>query len=184
MGPGRAGRPPGPGLRPAVASRPDRRVGHVDGGVRIERKRPTDPVAVALVSRYFDELTARFPGGVPDRPTQAAHPHEMSGPEGAFLVAYLDGDPAGCVGLRRLDDRTGEVKHLWVDPGVRGHGMGRQLLGALERVAAELGYAVVRLDTSSHLPEAIALYRTSGYVEIDPYNDNHHAAHWFEKPLA
>jgi hypothetical protein len=41
----------------------------------------------------------------------------------------------------------------------------------------------VRLDTNGALTEAIALYRSAGYREVEPFNDNPYAHHWFEKPL-
>jgi ribosomal protein S18 acetylase RimI-like enzyme len=72
---------------------------------------------------------------------------------------------------------------MWVHPELRGRGVGRLLLASLEARARELGFSTVRLDTSGHLNEAIALYRAAGYTEITPYNDNPYAAHWFEKHL-
>jgi ribosomal protein S18 acetylase RimI-like enzyme len=75
------------------------------------------------------------------------------------------------------------VKHLWVDRGVRGLGVGRPLLAALERAAAERGMLAARLDTHAVLIEAIALYETSGYHRIPPYGSNPHAHRWFEKSL-
>jgi len=69
----------------------------------------------------------------------------------------------------------------WIHPELRGRGVGRRLLAALEEQALQLGLTTLRLDTSSHLDEALALYRSAGYREIAPYNDNPYAAHWFEK---
>ncbi|MEK8108599.1 GNAT family N-acetyltransferase [Micromonospora sp. M12] len=66
---------------------------------------------------------------------------------------------------------------------VRGLGVGRRLLGELERYAAERGATAVRLDTNRNLTEAIALYRAAGYREIEAYNTEHYAHHWFEKQL-
>ena len=62
-------------------------------------------------------------------------------------------------------------------------GLGRRLLGELEAAAVGLGVRIVRLDTNASLVEAIALYRSAGYVEIDPFNDEPYAHHWFEKRL-
>lgn len=61
--------------------------------------------------------------------------------------------------------------------------LGRELLGRLEGVALDLGCSRVRLDSSDHLGEAIALYRSTGYREINAYNDNPYAVLWFEKAL-
>jgi ribosomal protein S18 acetylase RimI-like enzyme len=71
---------------------------------------------------------------------------------------------------------------MWIAPHARGLGLGRRLLGELERRAVEIsGVPVVRLETNRVLDEAIALYRSSGYIEVDPFNDEHYAHHWFEK---
>jgi ribosomal protein S18 acetylase RimI-like enzyme len=75
------------------------------------------------------------------------------------------------------------VKRMWLAPEVRGRGAGRRLLVALEEEARRLGYRVLRLDTRSELVEAVALYRSSGYRDIAPYNANPDADTWFEKAL-
>lgn len=152
--------------------------------MKIVEEPAASELSSSLLQRYFDELAERFVEGTPKRPPQLAEPGQMSPPHGVFLVAYVEGRACGCGGLRRLDDSTAEVKHMWIDPEVRGRGVGRGLLSGLERAAVELGYSTVRLDTSSRLTEAIGLYRSSGYADIDTYNDNPYAAHWFEKKLA
>jgi len=75
------------------------------------------------------------------------------------------------------------VKRMWVADRVRGLGLGRRLLAELERRAAATGARVVRLETNEALVEAIALYRSSGYREVEPFNDEAYAHHWFEKEL-
>ena len=76
-----------------------------------------------------------------------------------------------------------EIKRLWVSGTVRGLGVGRRILGDLERHAAEAGWRSVRLDTNRTLVEAIRLYRSSGYTEVPAYNDEPYAHHWFAKRL-
>ena len=71
---------------------------------------------------------------------------------------------------------------MWVAPAARGLGLGRRLLRELEEQARRRGARVVRLETNRTLAEAIALYRSAGYVEIEPFNDEPYAHHWFEKP--
>ena len=83
-------------------------------------------------------------------------------------MARVDDRPVACGAVRKLDETTGEIKRMWVDPAARGLGVGRQLLTALEGAAVELGCEAVYLDTSAHLTEAIALYRSFGYEEIPP----------------
>jgi ribosomal protein S18 acetylase RimI-like enzyme len=69
---------------------------------------------------------------------------------------------------------------MWVADSVRGLGIGRRLLSELESRA---GVGVVRLETNKALTEAISLYRSAGYREVDAFNDEPYAHHWFEKQL-
>ena len=138
---------------------------------------------------YFDELDARFEGGFDPRRGSSDAPADLVPPAGLLLVATLRGEPVGCGVLRHHDGRRGrprwsEIKRLWVAPSVRGLGLGRRLLVALEDRAAQAGAPVVRLDTNRVLTEAIAMYRAGGYREIARFNDNPYAHHWFEKELA
>ena len=95
----------------------------------------------------------------------------------------------GCGGIRRIaSGPTGlprlEIKHLWLKPYLRGRGFGRVLLTELERRAADdFGAGEIVLDTNASLEAAGGLYRSSGYVEIEPYNDNPNATHWFGKTV-
>jgi ribosomal protein S18 acetylase RimI-like enzyme len=72
---------------------------------------------------------------------------------------------------------------LWLRPHVRGLGYGRALLTELERRARELGATELVLDTNSSLEAAGGLYRSSGLVNVEPYNDNPNATDWFAKKL-
>ena len=72
---------------------------------------------------------------------------------------------------------------MWVSPTVRGLGLGRRLLAELEKAAAATGADSVRLETNRSLAEAIAMYRSAGYVEVEPFNDEPYAHHWFAKSL-
>lgn len=72
---------------------------------------------------------------------------------------------------------------MWVDGSCRGMGLGRRILAELERLAAERGATVVRLETNRSLTEAVALYRSYGYEEVESFNAEPYADHWFEKHL-
>jgi ribosomal protein S18 acetylase RimI-like enzyme len=72
---------------------------------------------------------------------------------------------------------------MWIAPSARGLGLGRRLLAELEEHARRRGARAVRLETNRALVEAIALYRSAGYVETEPFNDEPYADHWFEKEL-
>jgi len=149
----------------------------------VTRESPDGAVAAALLERYYAELDARFPGGFELERTVAAPVEQLTPPRGLFMVARLRGLAVGCGAVRVLDADVAEIKRMWVDPAVRGAGVGRALLAALEAGAAELGARTVRLDTAASLTEALALYRSAGYREIVPYNDNPYAAHWLERSL-
>jgi ribosomal protein S18 acetylase RimI-like enzyme len=73
---------------------------------------------------------------------------------------------------------------MWVAQSARGLGIGQRILAELEAEAARYGSRVVRLETNRSLTEAIALYRSYGYVEVDAFNHEPYAHHWFEKRLS
>ena len=111
----------------------------------------------------------------------SAKPEEMRAPNGAMLVAYLRGEAIGCGAVKLHGRKPCEIKRMWVDPAARGLGLGRRLLAELEACAADAGARAAHIETSDHLPEAIALYRTSGYVEVAAFNEEPFADRWFEK---
>ena len=108
---------------------------------------------------------------------------DLTPPHGVFLVARDGTDAVGCVGLKRLDDTTGEVKHMYLAPEHRGRGLGARLLAAIEDEARAQGMNRTLLDTNGCLTEAVTMYQCKGYESIPPYNDNEWATHWFEKRL-
>lgn len=87
-------------------------------------------------------------------------------PRAAFLVAWLDGTPIGCGAITTLDESTAHFKRVFVRPGFRGHGFGRQVMKALEEKAAELGYTVLFLETADKQQEAISMYTSLGYQRV------------------
>ena len=103
----------------------------------------------------------------------ASLPAPYAPPAGALLIARVDGLVAGCVALRPLDGRNGEMKRLYVRPAYRGTGLGRIFVEAVIRAAPAAGHRELRLDTLSTMTAAQALYLKLGFVEIHPYNDKH-----------
>jgi len=136
------------------------------------------------VEAYYAELDQRMEGGFDAALSRYGDIADFVEPAGMVLLARLRGEPVGCGALRFEGSDAIEIKRMWLDASVRGLGLGRRLLGELERHARERGARVVRLDTNHVLTEAIAMYRGSGYVEVPRFNDEHHADHWFEKALA
>jgi putative acetyltransferase len=98
-------------------------------------------------------------------------------PLGTFLVAWLDGTPAGCGALKPLDSdpTVGEIKRMYTAPSARRQGVSRRLLEHLERAAAELGYRRIQLETGLAQPEAMALYESHGWHRITPYGHYKHS---------
>ena len=93
------------------------------------------------------------------------------------------GEPIGCGGFTPLTGDAAYLKRMWIAPEARGLGLARRLLAALEDKARAIGYRMVRLETNRALAEAQQLYRSSGYAEVAPFNDERYAHHWFEKAL-
>ncbi len=132
---------------------------------------------------YVTELAARFETGFDAAKSNSASDAELTPPSGYFVVARLDGAPAGCGALKVTGANIGEIKRMWTAPSARGLGIARRVLDALEAKAAEVGLTTLRLETNATLREAQALYRGSGYREVAPFNDEPYAHHWFEKQL-
>ena len=146
------------------------------------RGRSDEPPGRELLRELLHHLDEIYPGRA-TRPGSVTTPDEMARPHGAFLVGYEDGRPVAIGGVRRLDDGACEIKRMYVVPDARSRGAGRALLQALEDAARELGYACVRLDAGPAQTHSKVLFASAAYVEIAPYNDNHIADYWAEKPL-
>ncbi|MGH1563119.1 GNAT family N-acetyltransferase [Mumia sp. DW29H23] len=122
--------------------------------------------AVTLIAEVQAEYVRRY--GSPDEgPTDAA---QFRAPGGVFAVAYdVDGTPVATGGWRLLGDGRAEVKRMYVRESARGRGYARRVLAWLEATAAEAGAAEVILETGRLQPEAIALYRSAGYADVEPF---------------
>ena len=96
---------------------------------------------------------------------------EVAKGRGAFLVAYIDGQPIGCGAVRRTDDTVAEIKRMYVAPSARGCGVGKRIVIELEAVARELGVRRLVLETGPRQPEAIAVYERAGFVEIPLFGE-------------
>ncbi len=144
---------------------------------------PGHPDAQHCLHAYFSELDRRFDAGFDPALSIPADLEELRPPAGLFLVASLRADPIGCGGLKFHGKEPAEIKRMWVAESARGLGVGRRLLSELEDCAAEYGARAVRLETNKALAEAISLYRSAGYMEVAPFNDEPYAHHWFEKQI-
>jgi ribosomal protein S18 acetylase RimI-like enzyme len=91
---------------------------------------------------------------------------------GVLLLALNDAEPAGCAALRALEPGICEMKRLWVREAFRGARLGELLARTILRRAAEMGYAIIRLDTLAHMTRAQRLYAQLGFRQIPAYYDN------------
>ena len=139
--------------------------------------------AQQLLQAFVDEIARLYPGWTA-MSGPSAEPVDFEPPLGRFIVAYSEGEPVACGGLKPLGSGAAEIKRLYVTPHMRRRGLGRRMIGELEGVAKTQGYAVVRLDTGAEQPDAVRLFKAAGYREIADYNGNPFASHWFEKAFA
>ena len=153
------------------------------GLVRVAAEDPRSEAAQRCLSAYFAEIHDRFDGGYDPSTGIFLAPEDMETPRGLLLLARLDGEPVGCGVLWHHGGGVADAKRMWVAPRARGLGLGRRLLAELERHARDAGVMTLRLDTNRALTEAIGLYRAAGYEEIERFNDEPHAHHWFAKSL-
>ena len=150
---------------------------------RFELSDPEEPPASELLIAMRVELNAAYETmSRLDNPP--LRPAELRPPGGAYLVGYEEAEAVAGGGLRRLGDGVAEVKRMYVRPAARSRGVAAALLAALESTAVSLGYRAVRLDTGPKQVHAQRLYRSAGYVDVPPYNDNPFACFWGEKRLA
>jgi GNAT superfamily N-acetyltransferase len=149
----------------------------------VRRVAADDGAARLLMGEYMEEIERRL-----GAPFDHAHypdpaPAELEPPRGLLLVAFDGDDPVACGAVRVIGAGVAEIKRMYVAPRARGHGLGRTLLGELERGAVELGCRTARLDTMAAMAEAGALYRSAGYEPIADYNGNPLATVWMERAL-
>ena len=94
---------------------------------------------------------------------------ELCRPGVTFIVARMDGRAVGCGAIVESTDGWAEIKRMFVSPLARGQNIGRRLLQKLEAAALDKGVPLLRLETGIKQPEALALYRSAGFVEIGPF---------------
>ena len=129
------------------------------GAVRALFREYADSLGFPLDFQDFDRELDELPGA-------------YAPPRGVLLLAHVDGEPAGCVGLRPLDESTCEMKRLYVRPAHRALGLGRLLAEAVVAEARARGYARMRLDTVPGMETAQTLYRALGFRQIERYREN------------
>ncbi len=133
--------------------------------IAIRPEDPRQPDVRALIA----ELDALMASLYPAESNHLLDVETLAAADVTFLVARADDKVVGCGAVRRHNVDLGEIKRMFVSPEVRGRGLGKQILGALEREAAGQGLKRLALETGIHQPEAIGLYRRSGFRECQPF---------------
>ena len=154
--------------------------------IRITQVDPTEAVALELIRDLSAELAGRYPDSHGGDGAGAFKPADVQVARAAFVIAWLGEEAVGCGALRPMDEAdTVEVKRMYVRPEVRGQGVSRRILAALEDLARDFGHTKARLETGTRNPEALSLYESSGYQPIPCYGIYVHEplSRCFEKQL-
>jgi putative acetyltransferase len=132
-------------------------------GVEVRPEPLDSPVALELIAALNEELSRDYP------PSQRFHSlaaAEVAEGTGAFVVAWLDGAPAGCGAVRVISPGVAELKRMYVVPTRRGRGLSRAILSELETRATALGATRVVLETGDKAHAALGLYESAGFTRI------------------
>ncbi|MDG2025696.1 MAG: GNAT family N-acetyltransferase [Acidimicrobiales bacterium] len=132
-----------------------------------------------MLEQYFTEIDERFETGLDRDNVLTSDTHEISPPNGLFIAGRLGVEPVACGVLKKVVPDVADIKRMWVSDRVRGRGVGRRLLERLVAEGRAMGLRRVQLETNEALTEAIALYRSAGFTEVEAFNDEPHAHHWF-----
>lgn len=129
-------------------------------------------LGIDLCFQSFEEEVENLPG-------------KYAAPTGRLFLISVENKLAGCIALRKLDDRICEMKRLYVRGDFRGLGLGKRLIERLIKDAKVIGYKKMRLDTlPDKMPQAVKLYESYGFRKINPYYENPHETTLFmEKEL-
>lgn len=111
-----------------------------------------------LQAHSYEDVRKRFPG-------------KYVPPYGRLFVAYHEGECCGCVALAPFTDTICEIQTLFVRPNFRGQGIGKTLVHHVIATAQDIGYHHMRLDTLAFMRDAQELYRSLGFISIEPYLD-------------
>ncbi|WP_431322286.1 GNAT family N-acetyltransferase [Rhizobium sp. YTU87027] len=121
------------------------------------------------VLRLLDMSDAHAQSLYPPESNHLVDVSTLEKPAVSFFVARHNGTVVGCCALVEAGDGTAEIKRMFVDPDARGLKAASKLMDTLEATATEKKLRAVRLETGIYQPEAIALYRKYGYLEIEAF---------------
>jgi len=139
--------------------------------VRIEALDPTDPRSQAAVTQFLNEMVERVGADVLEIDVEQ-EAREDSG-KNFFVVSLDDRDNVvGCGSLHQVAPKVGQIHRLWVNQVLRGRSIGRRMLSALEGAGAVAGFEFIRLEVYEALSEAVLLFETSGYMQVEPWEES------------
>lgn len=128
------------------------------------------------IQTLFSEYTAMLIAGdssfqnyldIQNYDEELKHLHRKYGlPTGRLYIAFYDGELAGCIGLRKLDDANCEMKRLYVRPAFRGKQIGGKLIQQIVKDAKEIGYSHMLLDTLPFLESALRMYKALAFMKF------------------
>lgn len=135
---------------------------------------PEDIAAVKLLLRgMVEHFRSHGADDLPDDEFDAeveGPAAQFAEPRGRLLLARLDGEPVGVLGLRPTPGGTGvELRRMYVTPAARRHGVGRALVLAMIEEARAMGEPALRLVTVPAFASAVALYESLGFRPVPPF---------------
>lgn len=133
----------------------------------VEVERPDAPDVGALIGALNDYLLSLY---APEH-CHLLTVEELAEPDITFFVVRDGGRAVGCGALRTIGGGRGEVKRMYTAPDMRGRGLGRLVLEAIEAEARRAGISELVLETGGEQPAALGLYAASGFVKCGPYLD-------------
>ena len=135
--------------------------------IKIAPEDPRQPDVRRLIAESDAYLQALYPS----ESNHLTSADALAAPDTVFLVARRDGEIVGSIAFRLIAPGHAEMKRMFVRSAARGGGLGRRLLEALEDAARSRNVDRISLETGISQPEAIGLYRTSGYEDSLPFGD-------------
>ena len=135
--------------------------------IKVSLERADSIEALNLIEEHHRNMKALYPEG----PIHTFDPHLDAAFPGVFVIARLNGKAVGCGAVRPLDGPIGEVKRVFVKPEFRRMGIAARIMALLEKQGLQNGFTMLRLETGTRQPEAIALYEYLGYRKIPPFGE-------------
>jgi putative acetyltransferase len=151
--------------------------------ITILQVRPDSPEAVQLITELDTHLNPHL---YPPESRHAFSVDKLVREGVAFFIAYYDGVPAGCGGVRVFGTEYAEVKRMFVRPPYRGYGLGKAILNHLAEYAQQHQVNALRLETGIYQTEAIGLYERAGFQRRPPFGEyrDDPMSIYYEKKLA